>query len=308
MMISIIIPLYNKEQSINLTLQSVLSQDYKDFEIIVVNDGSTDGSLEEVKKYQDKRLRCITIENQGVANARCVGIELARFEYIALLDGDDVWKPAYLSAMLKLVEQCPNAALYGCGYAFQYNDDGSLSIPHLCIDEGFSGYVMDYWNIAKDNTLFTSSSILFSKAAYNQLGGFNRNLICGEDIDLWFRFALNYPVAFLNTPLVIYRLQAENRSDKKKIVGKEKSLIWNLGKYREYELSNSDFKKALDGWRMANVIKFLNGNSYDIDDIRPILKEVDLSNRSFIWNILSYVNPHLAPIIYKTYSLMKHII
>ena len=91
-MISVVIPLYNKEKQIKRTIQSVLTQTFQDFEIVIVNDGSTDNSTIEVEKIKDSRIRLIHQENAGVSAARNKGIEEAKYELIALLDADDEWK------------------------------------------------------------------------------------------------------------------------------------------------------------------------------------------------------------------------
>src|SRR5690554_5521626 len=95
-MFSVVIPLYNKELSISNTIQSVLDQTFQNFEIVIVNDGSTDNSVKEVEKFDDKRIRLIHQENQGVSAARNRGIKEARYEWIAFLDGDDLWEKEHL--------------------------------------------------------------------------------------------------------------------------------------------------------------------------------------------------------------------
>ena len=102
-MFSVIIPLYNKELSISNTIQSVLDQTFQNFEIVIVNDGSTDNSVKEVEKFDDKRIRLIHQENQGVSAARNRGIEEAKYEWIAFLDADDLWMENHLEEMTKLI-------------------------------------------------------------------------------------------------------------------------------------------------------------------------------------------------------------
>ena len=159
-MISVLIPLYNKSKSIVATISSVLSQTYKDFEILVVDDGSTDGSGEIIQSIKDDRIRYFRKKNGGVSSARNYGIEKAQYDWIALLDGDDLWKPIFLEEMVEMIQRYPKAALYGSGYAFQYINNEDEDIPDLILPKNFAGYVEDYWSIAKDNILFTSSSVI----------------------------------------------------------------------------------------------------------------------------------------------------
>lgn len=305
-MISVLIPLYNKSQSIATTISSVLSQTYTEFEVIVVDDGSTDGSGDVVLTIDDDRIKYFKKENGGVSSARNYGIEKAQNELIALLDGDDLWEPTFLEEMLSLIELTPDAALWGAGYAFQYMDNGDYDIPDLTLLQNFVGYIEDYWSIAKDNILFTSSSVIINKNVIDAIGKYDEQLIRGEDVDLWFRIALHYPVAFLNKPLAIYRLQAENRSDVG-VAESNKCLIWNLERFKKYELEMSKFKIAIDNWRMAHISNYLRGESCEITKIKPILKDMDLSRYSYIWTILKYMPECIIRYLYNWYCVLKNI-
>ena len=115
-MISVVIPLYNKEKQIAKTLQTVLNQTYQDFEIVIVNDGSTDGSVDEVKKFLNPRIRLINQKNGGVSAARNRGIEEAKGEYIAFLDADDVWDIEHLEVLYQLILAYPKNGAYATAY------------------------------------------------------------------------------------------------------------------------------------------------------------------------------------------------
>ena len=106
-MFSIVIPLYNKELSISNTIQSVLDQTFQNFEIVIVNDGSTDNSVKEVEEFDDKRIRLIHQKNQGVSAARNRGIEEAKYEWVAFLDADDLWMKEHLEEYAKVVIENP---------------------------------------------------------------------------------------------------------------------------------------------------------------------------------------------------------
>ena len=114
---SVVIPLYNKRRYVRDTLQSVLAQSYPRFEIIVVDDGSTDESVEIVKSINDNRIRVIEQRNSGVSVARNRGVWEAKERYVAFLDADDWWHPDYLQRMVRLIEECPKAGLYAARYA-----------------------------------------------------------------------------------------------------------------------------------------------------------------------------------------------
>ena len=121
-MISVVIPLYNKEHQIAETLRSVLEQTFQDFEVVIVDDGSTDKSSEEALKIRDPRIRFVRQENAGVSAARNRGIEEARFDLIAFLDADDRWKPEYLQTQYDLFQKYPQCGVFACNYEFVHAD------------------------------------------------------------------------------------------------------------------------------------------------------------------------------------------
>lgn len=125
-MISVVIPLYNKAHTIVNTLNTVFAQTYQDFEVVIVNDGSTDNGVEVIQQhFNDSRIRIIHQKNAGVSAARNRGVDESKYEYIAFLDGDDEWHPEYLSTMNELITQYPQAGLFLCA-GLIYNADGSI--------------------------------------------------------------------------------------------------------------------------------------------------------------------------------------
>ena len=120
--ISIVIPLYNKEKSIKNTILKVLEQTYHDFELIIVNDGSTDKSFDVVCAIKDKRIRIINKNNGGVSSARNLGIKEARYDIIAFLDADDIWDTDYLENLVNMVEKYPLAVMYAQAYNYVLNE------------------------------------------------------------------------------------------------------------------------------------------------------------------------------------------
>lgn len=120
-MFSVVIPLYNKKHTIRECIASVLSQSYQDFELLVIDDGSTDNSFQVLSEYSDNRIRIVQQSNGGVSSARNLGLKLAKSKYVALLDADDLWMPDYLEKMNSFIEAYPFCALYG---SRQYVVDG----------------------------------------------------------------------------------------------------------------------------------------------------------------------------------------
>ena len=217
-MISVVIPLYNKEKSIVSTLQSVLSQTYQDWECIVINDGSTDNSLEVVKdfveglKIENRRLKIVSQENGGVCSARNRGIQEAKGENVAFLDGDDLWDKEYLAEQVKMIHDFPEAAMWGINFA-ETQEGQIIRTLATGLPEGYRGYVKDYFHISgRSSDLFCSSSVVIRKAAFEKVGMFDERLKYSEDNDMWWRIIATYPVAFYDRYMVFYRYDAENRA------------------------------------------------------------------------------------------------
>ncbi len=218
-MISIVIPLYNKETAIVGTLDSVLAQTYTDYEVIIVNDGSTDRSKEVVELWLAEnscrcgcRFRLLSKSNGGVCSARNRGIQEAQGEYIALLDGDDQWDKDYLAEMARMITDFPKAAMWGINFAEMY--EGKL-IRKLStgLPEDYRGYVEHYFEMPERiSDLFCSSSVVIRKEVFDKVGMFDERLKYSEDIDMWYRIIANYPVAFYDRYMAWYLYDAENRA------------------------------------------------------------------------------------------------
>ena len=173
-MISVVIPLYNKEKQIKRTLQSVLTQTFQDFEIVIVNDGSTDNSTIEVEKIKDSRIRLIHQENAGVSAARNKGIEEAKYELIAFLDADDEWKSKYLEVQYNLYRKYPECDIFACNYEFvnEKHDISPTIIKKLSFKEN-DGILNNYFEVAcVSHPPLCSSAIVIKKKAIQAIGGF----------------------------------------------------------------------------------------------------------------------------------------
>jgi glycosyltransferase involved in cell wall biosynthesis len=296
-MISVIVPLYNKEKYISDTINSILSQTFQNFEIIVVNDGSTDNSFDAVNQIKDPRIRLIAQQNQGVSKARNRGVSESKYNFVALLDADDLWDPLFLEEMVLLIKDFPEASLFGCTWAFVHSD-GKVDISDYSIPEGFRGYVDDYFVSGIHNTLFNSSSVVFEKKAFFDIGMFDETLRIGEDVDLWFRFALKKRLAFVNKSMSYYLLGAENRASNNK-KNREECLIWNLGRFEKDEIQNPEFKSFLDSWRFAHIINFFKGDRSEINEITSLLKKIDLKRYPVFWTVMRYLPKLLQLFFFK---------
>ena len=207
-MISVVIPLYNKEKQIAHTLQSVLRQTFQDFEIVIVNDGSTDHSVEEVKKVQDARIRLIHQQNAGVSAARNRGIREAKYDLIAFLDADDEWKPKYLETQYGLYQKYPECSVYACNYEFR-NSEGKVTptIIRKLPFQGEDGVLRNYFEVAScSHPPLWTSAVMVKKKAIQVIGGFPVGIKSGEDLLTWARLAVKYGIAYTTSIGAIYNL------------------------------------------------------------------------------------------------------
>lgn len=197
-MISVVIPLYNKEVQIVDTIESVLSQSFQDFEIIIVDDGSTDGSIKEAKKISDSRIRILQQPNGGVSKARNRGIREAKYDWIALLDADDIWLSHYLQMQYDLSLKYPTCDVCACCYQFKHSD-GRLTpcVVRKIPFKGNHGILNNYFKVAScSNPPIWSSSVMIKKSAIIKIGGFPEGITSGEDLFTWAKLAVFYKIAY----------------------------------------------------------------------------------------------------------------
>ena len=269
-MVSVVIPLYNKQDSIESTINSVLGQSYSDFELIVVNDGSTDRSADIVRQYDDPRIKLLEKINGGVSSARNEGIKSAESEYVAFLDGDDLWEPGFLEEIARMIKDFPDAGIWGTSYYFL--EKGVRRTADKPLPNGYYGIVDNTgWDKAH---IFCSSAVCCRKSALEQVGLFDERIAYGEDLDIWWRIMLNYPAAFSNKPLAVYRFDESNRAmTRKKPL--ERMHINYLEKYSEYRKINESFRRFIDKecmwWLFPYALEDKNN-----PDVKRILGQIDL--------------------------------
>lgn len=252
--ISVIIPLYNKDFSISNTLSSVLSQTYINFEIIIVNDGSTDRSLERVKQFSDSRIQIFNQENKGAAEARNFGIEKAKGELIAFLDADDYWFPNHLEEIANLYYDFPNCGIYCSRYSMKISINKSLNIDygsHLNIN--YRGVVKDIFSSSIYYRVALTSALAIPKKIFSTHFMFNPKVSSGQDLELFTKIALEHTVAITNSRTIEYNFALENQLSKTPIT--KKSLL-DLSQFKKAEQSNLSLKKYLDLYRTEYALQF----------------------------------------------------
>lgn len=264
-MISVVIPLYNKEKQIAYTLQSVLNQTFQDFEVVIVDDGSTDGSVAEVEKFCDSRIRLIHQKNAGVAAARNRGIEEAKYDLIAFLDADDEWKPEYLATQYHLSQKYPDCSVFACNYEFR-DIEGKVTptIIRKLPFTGEDGILSNYFEVAScSHPPICSISIMVKKQAIQAIGGFPLGVSHGEDLLTWANLAVRNKIAYTRRVCSVYCLKADYGVNSKpvnipqgNIVGEKLEALLSFPFPPERKKS---LKKYIGRWYKIRASLFLRG-------------------------------------------------
>jgi glycosyltransferase involved in cell wall biosynthesis len=210
--VSVVIPLYNKVRHIRRAIESVLAQTRGPLELIVVDDGSTDGSGTVVREIIDSRLRLITQPNAGECAARNRGIQAASGELIAFLDADDEWLPEFLKTVLALRAKYPDAGMYATAFLFCNGAKTWRPVYAHCVETPQGGLLRDYFHAGLGSSpVITSSSVMIPSHIIREAGLFPVGVTRGGDLQTWSRIALRYRVAWSPTDGAIYHLAADNR-------------------------------------------------------------------------------------------------
>ena len=220
--VSVIIPVYNSKQFIGQTIDSVFNQEYQDFEVIIVDDGSCDGTEKVISKYKD-RLTYIRKENEGISIARNTGIEQTRGEYIAFIDHDDIWLPEKLREQISLLDN--NKEIRICfSDAYIIDEKGRRNGTLFKISPPYSGMV--FRQLLEENFIPVITAVV-KKEVFKGTGLFNPRYRIAEDWDFFLRVSKRYPVAFINRPLAEYRIHAGSFSRQRDIMLTEAISIMN---------------------------------------------------------------------------------
>ena len=313
-MISIVIPLYNKEKSITATLESVLAQSYTDYELIIVDDGSTDNSLNVVKEFVgqidnrwiDDILTLIFKKNGGVCSARNRGILEAKGEYVALLDGDDIWNRDYLVEQVKMIRDFPEAVMWGINFA-ETNNGKLVRKLATALPEGYRGYVENYFQMpGRISDLFCSSSVVIRKDTFDKVGMFDERIRYAEDSDMWFRIIATHKVAFYDRYMVFYRYDAENRA-----LRRERKLSQFLPYYVDkYQMpmyeANTIFYTYINRWAAQQIREYyFADNKITRQDAQAAVKKLDYSVLPFKYCLL-YKWPYVIAILFDKLDKFYH--
>lgn len=218
--ISVVVPAYNSQSTIIETINSVLEQTFTDFELIVINDGSTDRTLELLSEVKDARLKVYSYPNGGLPAARNQGIVRARGEFISFIDADDLWTSDKLELQLQALQKNPQA---GVAYSWTICMGNNGNSFHPGVSESFQGNV--YPNLLVGNFIASGSNVLIRKEAIESVGNFDESLKSCEDWDYWLRLAPKWEFVVVPKPQIIYRLSSGAMSSKLDVMEKYQTLV-----------------------------------------------------------------------------------
>ena len=269
---SVVISVYNKAEFVVETLNSVMAQSVQDFEIVILNDGSTDDSEAVIKPYiADPRVDYFSEENMGAAAGRNYVIQKAKGEYIALLDADDIWKPFYLEEQLKLIEKYPTYKIFATNS--EILKKGKTSGRQFSVDISHKEpIVVDDFEASNLDSILHSSTTVVKREVFDTVGLYDTGIKSGQDTDLYVRMGLQYKVVFSPKICVRYRVIENSLFRSSKKLSDKPSFE----AYEKYETTNPALKKFLDISRYSLcLIAKLEGNKTGFE---RNYEKIDLGN------------------------------
>ncbi len=267
--ISVIIPAYNSEKTIIHTINSVLNQTFTDLELIVINDGSEDSTLDIVNQIQDPRIKVFSYPNAGGNVSRNRGLNLAVGEFVSFLDADDIWTPDKLESQLKALQEDLTAKVaYSWTDYIDANGEFVVSGKRLNVN----GDV--YENLLVSNFLENGSNPLIYRKDLITLGGFDESLAAAQDWDMWLRLASKFNFVCVPSVQILYRISANSVSSN--LVRQEKACLQLLE--RAYQKRPSAVRQT---WNtsIANLYKYLTCKALQ----KPLSRQKSLTAAKFLW-------------------------
>jgi glycosyltransferase involved in cell wall biosynthesis len=279
-------------------LKSVLNQSFEDYEIIVINDGSTDQSAELVKSFKSEKIKLFSQENLGASVARNNAVKLSKGQYLAFIDADDVWKNDHLECIHQSIITFPDCGLYATNYLIKHNKKytapAKLNIE-LTTNSPFK--LKNFFKASLKDTIVWTSASCIEKSKFEAYGMFNPNYLSGQDLDLWIRIAINEPIVFHPKHTMIYNRSIENSLCK---IEANEARFFLFNSFKKYEKNNPSIKEYLDLKRYGLALRTKINSELKI--YKDTIDTIDISNLSrkqklllstpaFILRILNKLRP-----------------
>lgn len=291
---SVIIPLYNKANYIKHTLLSVIQQSYSNFEIIVVNDGSTDNSLEIVQGIHDFRLKIFSKKNEGVSAARNYGINKAVNPYIAFIDADDRWDSLYLEKICMLIQRYPEARVFSSSFAEVYKGKiiPTKTYKYIPADLCILDYI-DIFSKCYISPINTSATVVAKEVLRENL--FNSRIYTGEDLLLWLQLALKYKIAYIKEPLSYYNRDVGG-SITRRLIPLKNNFILYIKNY--FPSPPNNLNRLID----ALILRMLRPyyvNNISPAEVKRILDSIEWSKQEIMLVLFYKLPKPLVQLLYK---------
>tara|TARA_B110001450_G_C17635187_1_gene486878 strand:+ start:204 stop:1139 length:936 start_codon:yes stop_codon:yes gene_type:complete len=299
---SIIIPLYNKEDFIKNTLNSVLKQSFKKFEVIIVDDASTDLSLNIIEEFTDKRIKIIKHQqNRGLSASRNTGIKNSKTDYLAFLDADDLWKPDYLNKIKSLITKYPKAHLFATKYDVMLKNNKIIEYDFIIDNFNKEGIISNFFDNNLNQSIFYPSCLSVNKIVFESIGGYNESISYSEDIDFNIRSQSKFLMAYSDEALVTYLRVSENQITQQGLKGK---TIPDYDFYEEKFKGNHSIKKYLDFQRYVKAKAYrISGDKKNYQKIFSKIDHKNLTTKQLI--LLRFPIPLLKLVSKSKLFLLK---
>ena len=273
---SVIIPVYNKQNFVYNTIQSVLSQTFSDFEIIIINDGSTDESEKEIMKFSDERINYIKQHNKGLSASRNKGIKIASSKYLTFLDSDDIWHPGYLEKIIYLINSFPSEKIFATNYYDIYPNGIKLLPKNLALQFKEDAIIRNYFSLNLGQPFYIASCLCVEKSVFKTIGYFNEKITYAEDVDFNIRSNLKFNTIFTNKPYIDYYVFSENQIT---TTGLKDKTIPDFSFYKKNNINNKELNVYLD-FNLYTIAKMYKMDS-DFKNFKKIYVQIDLKNLNF---------------------------
>lgn len=295
--VSVILPVYNCEKYLQYAIESILEQTFKDFEFIIINDGSTDQSREIIESYQklDSRIKVINQKNQGLTKSLNKGISISKGDYIARMDADDISFPQRFEKQVAYLDSHPDVGLVGVWT--EYFSDEVPFIGHSRF-VGDSSKILQY--LISHGNCFVHSSVMFRRKIIEKVGAYDKRLTKSQDYELWLRIATVTKLAFIPEILHRHRITVDSVSEKNAFETAKNNWIIKKSYYFRIQGAQDPIAKSLDEYKKKKFFLYLlfRSKMYYILGWRAGLRK-DYKKASFLY-LKSYI---LNPLNFK--ALLK---
>lgn len=298
---TIIIPLYNKENHIESTLKSVLNQSFQDFEIIIVEDCSTDKSKEKAAVFVSEKIRIIEHKkNKGLSASRNTGIQNSSSKYLAFLDADDIWHKNYLEKIHELILNHPQAHLFATNYTEVYPNEVAVNPASNLKNFNKDGIINDFFESNLHQNIYIPSSLCVDKDVFEVVGYYNNSVNYGEDVDFNIRANSQFRLAYSDTVLVDNIMYAENKITNSSLANKTTTPF---DSYEALAKNNKSLKKYLDLNRYMMASNYKKQN--DLVNWKKLKQGIDKNPEISGLNIKQRILLELPPFALQLISKLK---